>query len=242
MDRARLAYELPLLWMVTVVVCEPQTWANDVPVAPPIVEKKLLPEVASAVEAARALRNAGNDAEALQALDKALTLSRQAKDQAGEALVLTNMGSIYRYQAGLKLITANQQAPADLIDKSMKLYEQGLTAGRASGNKFSIGYAELYLGVLEAGKNDADRAFKHYEIALATFKEIDNRYYLARTYFMMGATTFYRRQQPEAALKYYEQALPLFREAKIWTEAQWVIDDMAAAYDALIAQAKAQRQ
>jgi len=31
----------------------------------------------------------------------------------------------------------------------------------------------------------------------------------------MGATTLYRRQQPEAALKYYEnRALPLFREGQ----------------------------
>jgi tetratricopeptide (TPR) repeat protein len=242
MDRTRQACGLSLLWVITLAVCGPQASANDVPVAPPIVEKKPLPEVAGAVEAARALRNAGKDAEALQTLDKALALSRQAKDQAGEALVLINIASIYRYQAGLNVITASQQAPAELIDKSMKLYQQGLTAAHASGSNFNIGYAELYMGVLEAGKNDADRAFKHYESALSTFKEIDNRYYLARTYLMMGATTFHRRQQPEAALKYYEQALPLFRDAKIWNEAQWVIDDMAAAYDALIAEARAQRK
>jgi tetratricopeptide (TPR) repeat protein len=212
-------------------------------VALPVVEPRPpLPEVAGAVEAARSLRNAGNDAEALQTLDKALSLSRQAKDQAGESLVLNNMASIYRYQAGLNVITANQNPPADLMDKAAKLYQQALTAARESGSKFNVGYAELYLGVLEAGRNDADKAFKHYEKALAAFKEIDHRYYLARSYLTMGATALYRRQQPEAALKYYEQALPLFREAKIWTEAQLVIDDMAAAYNALIAQARTQRK
>jgi tetratricopeptide (TPR) repeat protein len=216
--------------------------AADIPaVAPPIGERQPLPEIVAGVEAARGLRNAGNDAQALQTLDKALSLSRQAKDQAGEALALNNLASVYRYQAGLNVITTNQNPPAELIEKSAELYQQALTAARASGSKFNMGYAELYLGVLEAGRNDTDKAFKHYETAVAVFKESDNRYYLARTYLSMGATMLHRRRQPEAALKYYEQALPLFRETKIWNEAQWVIGDMTAAYEVLIAQGKAQR-
>jgi hypothetical protein len=64
-----------------------------------------------------------------------------------------------------------------------------------------VGAVEAALAC-EAGKNDADKAFKHYETALAIFKEIDDRYYTARSYLSMGATALYRRQQPEAALKY----------------------------------------
>jgi hypothetical protein len=170
-------------WTVLEIVAA----GNDVPFATPINEPRPpLPEVVAAVEAARGLRNAGNVVEALQTLDKALALARQAKDQPGEALALNNMASIYRYQAGLNVITADQKPPLDLIDKSTDYYRRALSAARVSGSKFNVGYAELYLGVLEAGRDNADKAFQHYETALTAFKEIDHRYYLARTYLSMG--------------------------------------------------------
>jgi tetratricopeptide (TPR) repeat protein len=207
--------------------------AIDVPVTPPREATPPSAEVAAAVAAGRALRNAGRDADAMRAFDDALTKARAADDNAGEALVLNNIASIYRYQAGLAKISGNQQPPADLVAKSAELYELALKKARLAGNKSDEAYARLYLGVLAAGRDESDKAYKYYDEALALYKALDDRYYMARTYMFMGTTTLYRRDKAEESLTFFEQALPLFRDAKYWHEAQWVLRDMFVAYQLL---------
>ena len=226
------------LWM------ELPSWAAEVdnpPAEAPIKRARPSAEVMAVVVKGRALRNAGDLDGGRAAFEDALAKARAAKDVAGESLALNNVASIYRYQAGLTSIAPNQSPPADLIGKSADLYAQAVKAARAVGDKFDEGYATLYLGVLAAGKGNADQAFKHYDDALTIFKALDDRYYTARTFMFMGSTTLYHRKQAEASLKHFEQALPLFRDAKYWNEAQWVVRDMDVAYEQLMAQAKGQR-
>jgi len=213
---------------------------NPPAVAPPTKSARPSAEVMTAVAKGRALRNAGDLDGGRAAFEGALAQARAANDVAGESLALNNVATIYRYQAGLHRISANQNPPADLIDKSADRYAQALKAARAAGDKFDEAYATLYLGVLAAGKGNADQAFKHYDEALPIFRSINDRYYTARTFMLMGSTTLYHRQQAEASLKHFEQALPLFRDAKYWNEAQWVVRDMDVAYEQLIAQPKGQ--
>jgi tetratricopeptide (TPR) repeat protein len=214
--------------------------AADVPIGkqPPVADARPSPEVTAAVAVGRKLRNDGNDAAALKAFDDALAKARFAKDQAGEALALNNLASVYRYQAGLTTITANQAPAADLVDQAARHYEQALTAAKAAGNRFDAAYAQLYLGVLAAGRGDSVLAFRRYEEAFTTFNALDDRYYLARTQMFKGQTDLYRRQRPKESLQHFEQALALYREAQIWQEAQVVLRDMAVAYDRLQAQAR----
>jgi hypothetical protein len=73
------------------------------------------------------------------------------------------------------------------------------------------------------------------------YKALGDSYYHARTLMFMGTTTLYHRQRPESSLRYFEQALPLFRQVNYWHEAQWVISDMNVAYSQLTAQANGQR-
>jgi tetratricopeptide (TPR) repeat protein len=198
-------------------------------------------EVAALVAKGRKLRNAGDFDGGRTAFDDALAQARTTKDPAGESLALNNIASIYRYEAGLTKITANQDPPIDLIDKSTNLYEQALRSARKARDKSDEAYATLYLGVLAAGRGDPDKAFNYYFDALENYKSLGDSYYHARTLMFMGTTTLYRREQPESSLKYFEQALPLFREVNYWHEAQWVISDMNVAYAQLMAQANAQR-
>lgn len=227
-----------LLWVW--VVAAGSVNATDVPVGKQqdAAEARPSAEIAAAVGVGRRLRNGGNDAAALKAFEDALAKARLTKDQAGEALALNNLASVYRYQAGLNVIKANQKPAADLVDKAARHYEQALAAAKAAGDRFDAAYAQLYLGVLATGRGDSDGAFRRYDEAYAAFKLLDDRYYLARTQWLRGATELYRRQRPEAGLKHFEQALPLYREIQNWPEAQRVLLDMAAAYDQLLGQAK----
>jgi tetratricopeptide (TPR) repeat protein len=190
--------------------------------------------VAAAVSVGRKLRNEGNDVAAIKAFDDALAKARLLKDQAGEALALNNLATVYRYQAGLSLITANQMPPAELVNKAARYYEQALAAAKAAGDRFDAAYALLYMGVLAAGRGEGDAAFRQYNEALTAFKALEDRYYTARTLMFMGATELYRRERSEASLQHFELALPLYRDTQYWHEAQAVLRDMAVAYDRLM--------
>src|SRR6187200_2471085 len=99
----------------------------------------------------------------------------------GEAAALNNLASVYRYDAGLDKITANQNPPLDLIDKATTHYEQALRAAGQAGNKTDEAYATLYLGVLAAGRGSPDKAFPYYVDALEKYKKLQDTYYQART-------------------------------------------------------------
>ena len=233
------AVSLTLAWL-TLLQLGPASSAGGVdnpPLQPAVKNPTPTAEVVAAVARGRDLRNAGDFAGGRAAFDEALAKARATKDVAGEALALNNIASVFRYEAGLTLITANQNPAADVMDKSAELYEQALRAARAAGDKTDEAYATLYLGVLAAGRGDPDKAFKCYFEALETYKALDNRYYIARTLMFMGSTTLYRRQKAEASLKYFESALPMFRDVKYWHEAQSVIEDMNVAYEQLKAEA-----
>jgi len=234
--------QLNSVWLLAIgLLCLQLSSAAGIDNPPPTASPTPSPEVAELVARGRKLRNAGDLAGGRAAFDDALAKGRSTKDSAGESLALNNIASIYRYEAGLATITANQNPPLDLIDKSTDLYEQALQAARKARDKTDEAYATLYLGVLAAGRGDPDKAFNYYFDALEIYKALGDTYYHARTLMFMGTTTLYHRQRPDASLKYFEQALPLFREINYWHEAQWVISDMNVAYTQLTAQANGQR-
>jgi tetratricopeptide (TPR) repeat protein len=230
------------LWVICCIwVIAHAALAADLPDRTRVPSPNPSAEVAAAVAVGRNLRNSGNEEGALKAFDAALTKAREIRDRAGEAMALNNLASVYRYRAGVSKVSADQKPNADLVARSADLYEQALKSAQIAGNKPEMAYAELYLGVLAAGRGDSEQAFKRFKAALTAYKAIDDRYYVARTFMFMGATSLHRQQQPEAALEYFEQALPMFRDSKQWEEAQWVLRDMSVAYQQLIGQAGEQK-
>src|SRR5262245_42356405 len=178
----RISLVVPLVFVLLILSVFRTATADNPPAEAPLKNGRPTSEVAAVIAKGRALRNAGDLNGGRAAFDDALAKARAAKDVAGEALALNNVATIYRYQEGLQRMVANQNPPVDLIDKSADLYGKARTAARASGNKFDEAYATFYLGVLAAGKGDADQAFKHYDDAQTIFKALDDRYYIARTF------------------------------------------------------------
>lgn len=89
------------------------------------------------------------------------------------------------------------------------------------------------MGVLAAGRGETDRAFKLYNAAIELYKTLDDRYYVGRTLAFMGATTLYKKREPQNSIPFFEQALPELRESEMWHEAQAVARNLFIAYGAL---------
>jgi tetratricopeptide (TPR) repeat protein len=181
----------------------------------------------------RMLRNEGEFDNARQAFDEALTFARTNNDKSGEAWAISNVATVYRYQAGLTTISANPAVDVVLADKAIDLYKEAVAIAQQNKDKYNEAYATLYLGVLVAARGETDRAFKHYDAALALFKDVEDRYYVGRTFVFMGATTLYIKREPQEAIPFFEKALPELRESEMWHEAQAVAKDLFVAYGAL---------
>jgi uncharacterized protein HemY len=138
---------------------------------------------------------------------------------------MSNIASVYRYQASQKTAPEFAQRAADL-------YEQARVYALAGGDKHNAAYATLYLGVLALQKGEAPQAAKLLEVALPLFKEVDDPSYTARTYVYLGRAAVGQKKSVEA-LGYFEQALPKYREVKLWDQAAAVTREMAAVYEQL---------
>src|SRR5262245_35327568 len=111
-----------LVGLATCIPSPHAIYADNPPPLPSVKNSTPSAEVRGAVAKGRSLRNAGDNAGARAAFDAALKQARETKDTAGEALALNNLASVYRYEAGLALITANQTPPAEVVAKSIDLY------------------------------------------------------------------------------------------------------------------------
>jgi len=181
----------------------------------------------------RMLRNEGEFDKARQAFDEALTFARANNDKSGEAWAISNIATVYRYQAGLTNISANSAVDVVLADKAIDLYKEALAIAQENKDKYNEAYATLYLGVLVAARGETDRAFKHYDSAMGLFKDVDDRYYIGRTFVFMGATTLYIKREPQEAIPFFDKALPELRDSEMWHEAQSVARDLFVAYGTL---------
>jgi tetratricopeptide (TPR) repeat protein len=198
-------------------------------------EAKASKEVVDAVNRGRMQRN-GQHYDAAQAtFEDALATCRAANDRTSEVLVLNNLASVYRYRAGITGIIDIPAQHKDSVDKAVELYGQALKIARDTNDVSNEAYASLYLGVLAAARNDADKTVMYFDDALRLYKSINDSEYIGRTYMLMGQNALDRQKQPEAALKHYEQALPRFREIGYWPGIQGVLDDMKRACQQLMA-------
>lgn len=190
-------------------------------------------EVLAICAEGRALRNKGEHDAARKSFEKALGKAREIKDRAGEAWALSNIASTYRYEAGLNTLTSRPAPPPDLAEKAEYFYQQALKIAREADDSFNTAYATLYLGLLAAGQGKPDQAHKYYEQALPAFKALGDHYYQARTFTLMAQTALHIENQPSKSLPFFEQALPHYREAKVWSEATQVLTEMEFAYSRL---------
>jgi tetratricopeptide (TPR) repeat protein len=148
---------------------------------------------------------------------------------------MNNIASVYRYEG-------NDQKAAEHWQRATALYDQARVFSIQIGDKHNEAYATLYLGALAVQRGEIEQAMRLYETALPLFKEVEDPYYVARTYTLMGETTLRQKKQPREALPLFEQALPNFREVEKWDEAAAVLRDILAAYGQLAGAPAAQQK
>jgi len=174
----------------------------------------------------RGLRNRGDRDAALAIFEEALQKARDKGDRSGEAWAMNNIASVYRYEG-------NDQKAAEHSQRATALYDQARIFSIQVGDKHNEAYATLYLGALAAQRDEIEQAMKLYEAALPLFQEVEDPYYVGRTYTLMGQTTLRQKKQPRESLPFFEQALPNFREVEKWDEAAAVLREIMAAYGQL---------
>jgi tetratricopeptide (TPR) repeat protein len=183
-------------------------------------------EILALVIRGRTLRNQGDRNTALAIFEDALQKAREAQDRSGEAWAMNNIASVYRYEG-------TDQRAQEHSQRATALYDQARVFALANGDKHNAAYATLYLGVLAEQRGEIDQATTLSETALPLFKEVDDPYYVARTYTFLGQTALTQRKDPLKAIELFEQALPGFREVEMWHEAAAVVRDMFLAYERL---------
>ena len=141
-------------------------------------------------------RTPESNRKALEQYGEALRLMREAGDRRGEAMTLTNMGSIYHL--------SNEP------QKSLEHSEQALVLWRAIGDPHLEAIAFTIKGRALYALGEPQKALEFYSRALPALRAVGDQSGEAGTFTQMG--TVYRLfGEPQKALDHYEQALPLWR-------------------------------
>jgi CHAT domain-containing protein/uncharacterized protein HemY len=134
---------------------------------------------------------------ALQAWEAALNLYRQAGDRQGEAMLLNNLGMVFR------TLGEYQQA--------IEYYEQSLAIAREIQNRRGEANTLGNLGNVYLTLGQYQQAIDYYEPSLAIAREIQDRQEEAYTLNNLGVA-FRSLGEYEQAIAYLEQHLALVRE------------------------------
>jgi tetratricopeptide (TPR) repeat protein len=215
-----------LIVLLAAITVPPVNSQEPKPKLPPGLIRGPSQEILAMCIQGRGLRNRGDRDAALAIFEEALQKARDKGDRSGEAWAMNNIASVYRYEG-------KDQKAAEHSQRATALYDQARIFSIQIGDKHNEAYATLYLGVLAAQREEVEQAMKLYETALPLFKEVEDPYYVARTFAFMGQATLHQKKLPMEALPFFEQALPNFREVEKWDEAAVVLREIMTAYATL---------
>ena len=155
---------------------------------------------------------------AIEQYAEALHLMREAGDRRGEAMILTNMGTVYNF--------------LDEPQKALTSLDQALTIWRAIGDRhleaitLSIN-ARVYYALAEPHK-----ALESYSLALPVMRAVGDQSGEAVTFMQIGSV--YRLLgEPQMALDDFAQALPLLRALGDRRNEATVLNNMGTVYSLL---------
>lgn len=141
-------------------------------------------------------RTSESHRKAMEQYGEALRLMREAGDRRGEAMTLTNMGSIYHL--------SNEP------QKALEHSEQALVLWRALADPHLEAIVFTIKGRAYYALGEPQKALEFYSRALPALRAVGDQSGEAGTFTQMG--TVYRLfGEPQKALDHYEQALPLWR-------------------------------
>ena len=155
---------------------------------------------------------------AIEQYGEALRLMRQAGDQRGEAMTLTNMGMVYN------LLEEPQ--------KALQHLDQALTVWRAIGDRHLEAITLSINGRVYYAMGEPLKALESYSLALPVMHAVEDKSGEAVTFMEIG--TVYRLiGEPQKALDHFGQALPLMRTVGDRRNEATVLNNMGTVYNLL---------
>ena len=154
------------------------------------------PPVPQLVDQARAAYRAGKTEDAQHLFDEALKEARQRKDQAGEALTLTENSDVFAY--------------AYQPQKALELHQQALSLARSAGDKRIEARTISNIGSIYIDMNQPQKALEFYQQALSLRRAIGDKRGEAESLTNIGGA-YGIMGQWQKALEFLQQALPTHR-------------------------------
>ncbi|BBD63373.1 TPR repeat-containing protein (plasmid) [Nostoc sp. HK-01] len=165
----------------------------------------------------------------LNFLGQSLTVLEKASGNAEDKLrqnklkfsILIHMGNIYYFLCGAKK-QADDSERKELLDKSLKYYQNGLKIAQEVGDRPKQGKALLSLGDLyhlnsqytkssEIVQQESAKAIESFQQAIKIFTTNKNFRSQARLAYMKLGDVYYRWSKKEEALKAYQEALNIIK-------------------------------
>jgi len=155
---------------------------------------------------------------AVEQYGETLRLMREAGDRRGEAMTLTNVGTIYNFLGEPQ--------------KALENLNQALTVWRAIGDRHLEAITHTINGRVYYALGEPQKALESCGLALPVMRTVGDQSGEAATFTQMG--TVYRLiGEPQKALEHYAQSLPLVRAVGDRRNEGTVLNNMGTVYSLL---------
>jgi CHAT domain-containing protein len=163
-------------------------------------------------------RTAESRRKAIERYGEALRLMRAAGDQRGEAMTLTNIGTVYN-------LLAEQQ-------KALEYLDQALTVWRAIGDRHLEAITLLINARVNYALGEPQKSLESCLLALPVMRTVGDQSGEAGTFTMIG-TVYRLLGEPQQALDHFAQGLPLWRAVGDRRNEATVLNNMGTVYNLL---------
>jgi len=163
-------------------------------------------------------RTAESRRKAIERYVEALRLMRDAGDRRGEAMTLTNMGTVYNLLGEPK--------------KALEHINQALTVWRAVGDRHLEAITLYINGGVYYALGEPQKALESYSLALPVMRAVGDQSGEAGTFTQIG-NVYRLLGEPQKALDYFAQALPLWRVVGDRRNEATVLNNMGTVYNLL---------
>ena len=163
-------------------------------------------------------RTSDSRRKAIDRYGEALRLMREAGDRRGEAMTLTNIGSLHN------LLSEPRKAIEPLA--------QALTLWRAIGDRHLEAITHTINGRIHFALGDPQKGLESYLLALPVMHAVGDQSGEATTFNQIG-TVYKLFGEPQKALDHFAQALPLYRAVGDRRNEATVLNNMGTVYNLL---------
>ena len=163
-------------------------------------------------------RTAESRRQAIERYGEALRLMREAGDRRGEAMTLTNMGTVYNLL---------NEPP-----KALDHLDQALAVWRIVGDRHLEAITLSINGRVYYALGEPQQALESYSLALPVMRAVGDQSGEAGTFTQIG-TVYRLLGEPQKALDHFAQALPLWRAVGDRRNEATVLNNMGTVYNLL---------